>query len=242
MRKILEAVFDVGQLLRDDEGLRSRLDHRTGAPRRPSGRRDRQRPAFLRGLDGRRRRAQGEALRRPLRHLPPAGRDAGRRAGLHDRRRLRALGNDPLRRRGDRARGHRPDPLVHRARAQGLRRRGGRALRCANAHVLAWPSAESGPLPSRAASRSRSVVRSPRRRTRKRCARSSRSGSPAAAAPSRAPRASGARPDRSARDAGARLCRWVERVWPLLDGAGPERAPPSERARRDSELRDRDLP
>ena len=174
---ILEAVLDRGSLF--ELGARhGRSAICALAPaRRPAGRRDRLRPQALRRRADRRRLRQARALRRPLRPVPPAGREPRRPAGLRDRHRGRARRHDAPRR----PRAVRGPPGVRAvgvgARAQGLRRRRRRPRR----RLAAATSATRGRRATGARCRSRAGWRRPTGassrppRTRSRCGRRSRS-------------------------------------------------------------------
>ena len=90
MRRILEAVLDRGSLFEIGRQLRALAHHRAGPARRAPRRRARRRPRALRRRADRRRVRQARALRRPVRPVPPAGRQLRRPARLRDRDRRRA--------------------------------------------------------------------------------------------------------------------------------------------------------
>ena len=71
-------------IFRDGAVFRAVADHRLRAHRRLSGRRDGERSVLHRGLARCRRVRQDGQVRRPLRHLPSAGRELRRSAGLPD--------------------------------------------------------------------------------------------------------------------------------------------------------------
>ena len=90
MRRVLDAVLDRGSVFELGAPPRPSLISRAGPARRPPRRRARERPEALRRRADRRRVGQARALRRPVRPVPPAGRQPRRPAGLRDRHRRRA--------------------------------------------------------------------------------------------------------------------------------------------------------
>ena len=184
-------------------------------------------PKHYGGGADRRRLGQARALRRPVRPVPPAGRQLRRPAGLRDRHRGRARRHDAPRRAGAVRRPPGDRAVGLGAGAQGLRRRGRRPRRRLAAEpALRVAVGRLGLAADRRRARGRLPARARGGRgSRSRCAPRSRRGSNAVRSPFRTAERFGVEEIIDPRDTRPLLCDWAARAHELVRyelDAGPK--------------------